>query len=364
MHVGVPRERKSQENRVALVPSGARELVARGHDVVVERGAGLGSGVPDQAYAAAGARLGTADDAWGAELVLKVKEPQPQELHHLRAGQVLFTYFHLAAAGELTAALVAAGTTAVAYEMVELPDGSLPLLAPMSEIAGRLSVQVGAYHLMEPMGGRGVLLAGVPGVRSADVVVLGAGRAGANAARLALQWGARVTVLDLAVDRLRELDELYGGGLRTIVSSAAAIEDAVREADLVVGAVLVRGRRAPVLVPHSLVEEMRPGSVLVDIAIDQGGCFADSRPTTHGDPTYRVASSLFYCVANMPGAVPATATAALTNATLPYALALAEHGWRGACERDPALAAAVLTSDGAVTSPVIAREFPDLPVAR
>lgn len=362
MHIGVPTERKAQENRVALVPSGVRELVARGHDVVVEAGAGAGSGISDDAYTAAGARLGTADDAWGADLVVKVKEPEPGEHRHLRADQTLFAYLHLAAAPELTAALVSAGTTAIAYEMVRLPDGSLPLLAPMSEIAGRLAVQVGAYHLMEPAGGRGVLLAGVPGVRRARVVVIGAGQAGHNAARLAVSLGADVTVLDINISRLRELDELSAGRVSTIVANAHEIEVAAREADLVIGAVLVPGRRAPVVLGSDVVARMRPGSVLVDVAIDQGGCFADSRATTHTAPTFTAHGCLFYCVANMPGAVPETATAALTNATLPYVLTLADHGWAEAAGSDPALAAAVATSDGVVVSPEIAAELPHLPV--
>ncbi|WP_369069924.1 alanine dehydrogenase [Kineococcus terrestris] len=359
MRVGVPREVKNREHRVALTPAGVHELVGRGHDVLVEAGAGLGSSLPDADYEAAGAKVvAAADDVWAeAELVLKVKEPVAEEFHRLRRDQVLFTYLHLAASRECTEALLAAGTTAIAYETVQLPDRSLPLLAPMSEVAGRLAPQVGAYHLMRGAdadgGGRGVLMGGVPGVRGADVVVIGAGVSGQNAAQIALGMGAEVTVLDLSIPKLREVDARFGGRVRTITSNAFELQRAVLSADLVVGAVLVPGARAPKLVTDELVSRMRPGSVLVDIAIDQGGCFEGSRPTTHDDPTFRVHGSVFYCVANMPGAVPHTSTYALTGATLPYVAALADRGWRAALSADAALAHGLSTHDGRLTSPEV-----------
>ncbi|WP_432546285.1 alanine dehydrogenase [Kineococcus sp. SYSU DK004] len=359
MRVGVPREVKNREHRVALTPAGVHELVGRGHDVLVEAGAGTGSSLPDADYEAAGAKVvASADDVWAeAELVLKVKEPVAEEFHRLRRDQVLFTYLHLAASRECTDALLAAGTTAIAYETVQLPDRSLPLLAPMSEVAGRLAPQVGAYHLMrgtgEGGGGRGVLMGGVPGVRGADVVVVGAGVSGQNAAQIALGMGAEVTVLDLSIPKLREVDARFGGRVRTITSNAFELQRAVLSADLVVGAVLVPGARAPKLVTDELVARMRPGSVLVDIAIDQGGCFEGSRPTTHDDPTFRVHGSVFYCVANMPGAVPHTSTYALTGATLPYVAALADRGWRAALGADAALAHGLSTHEGRLTSPEV-----------
>jgi alanine dehydrogenase len=335
--------------------------------VYVERSAGLGSSIPDDEYLHAGAKiLDSADAVWAeADMVLKVKEPVPEEYHRMRSGQVLFTYLHLAASRECTDALVSRGVTAVAYETVQLADRSLPLLAPMSEVAGRLAPQVGAYHLMRFAGGRGVLPGGVPGVTPAKVVVLGAGVAGANAVEIAVGLRADVTVLDLNVARLRELDHLYGGRVHTVSSNTYQLERAVLDADLVVGAVLVPGARAPKLVSNELVSRMRPGSVLVDISIDQGGCFADSRPTTHADPTYRVHDSIFYCVANMPGAVPNTSTFALTNVTLPYAVSLADKGWRDALTADPALAAGLNTHAGALTNePVAAAHgLPYTPVA-
>ncbi|WP_459961189.1 alanine dehydrogenase [Nocardia sp. IFM 10818] len=347
MRIGVPREVKEQEYRVALTPAGAGELVRHGHEVVVEEGAGVGSGFADADYLAVGAKLLTrADDVWDvANLVLKVKEPIAEEYPRMRAGQVLFTFLHLAASKECTDAILHSGITAIAYETVRAADGSLPLLAPMSEVAGKLGTQVGAYHLMTPQGGAGVLLGGVPGVRQADVVVLGGGMAGSSAAAVAVGMGARVTVLDTNIPRLRELDARFGGRITTLGSNAAEVERTVLAADLVIGSVLVPGARAPKLVPDTLVAGMRPGSVLVDIAIDQGGCFESSRPTTHAKPTFRVADSLFYCVANMPGAVPHTSTWALTNATLPYARAIADQGWRAACDADPGLAQG-LTADG------------------
>ncbi len=356
MKVAVPREIKNHEYRVALTPAGAHELTTHGHDVFVEAGAGSGSSIPDEEFLAAGAKvLASADDVWAeGDLVLKVKEPIAAEYPRLRSDQVLFTYLHLAADEALTRALMAAGTTAVAYETVQLPSGALPLLAPMSEVAGRLAPQVGAYSLMRPSGGRGVLPGGVPGVAPARVVVIGGGVAGMNAARVALGMGASVQVLDTNVDKLRHIDDLFRGEIRTVTSNKLAVEHAAREADLVIGAVLVPGARAPKLISNELVARMRPGSVLVDIAIDQGGCFADSRPTTHADPTYVVHDSVFYCVANMPGAVPRTSTYALTNVTLPYAVALADHGWHDALRADPALALGLNTHAGALTNAPVA----------
>ena len=354
--IAVPREIKNHEYRVALTPAGAHELTSHGHDVFIEAGAGLGSFIPDEEYLHAGAKvLATADDVWAeGELVLKVKEPIAEEYPRLRAGQVLFTYLHLAADRPLTDALLASGITAIAYETVQTSNRTLPLLAPMSEVAGRLAPQVGAQALLRPSGGRGVLPGGVPGVLPASVVVIGGGVAGLNAATVASGMGAEVTVLDTNVDRLRQIDGRFHGRVRTITSSRYAVAAAVTEADLVIGAVLVPGAKTPKLVDNDLVSRMRPGSVLVDIAIDQGGCFADSHPTTHDDPTYPVHESLFYCVANMPGAVPRTSTYALTNVTLPYALAIAEYGWRAALRADPALALGLNTQGGRLTSAPVA----------
>ncbi|WP_306362311.1 alanine dehydrogenase [Nocardia sp. CC227C] len=356
MQIGIPREVKNHEYRVACTPAGVHELVTRGHEVFVEAGAGVGSAFADDAYAAVGARvLDTADEVWGrADLVLKVKEPVAEEFSRMRADQVLFTYLHLAASKECTDALLSSGITAIAYETVTGPDGSLPLLAPMSEVAGRLAPQAGAYHLMRSQGGRGALLGGVPGVRPAKVTVIGAGVAGGNAIAMAVGLHAEVTVLDLNIARLRAVDEQYGGRVQTVSSNAYEVAHAVREADLVIGAVLVPGAKAPTLVSNDLVAQMKPGSVLVDIAIDQGGCFADSRPTTHAEPTYRVHDSIFYCVANMPGAVPNTSTIALTNATLPYVTALADRGWRDAVAADPGLAAGLSTDGGRLLSESVA----------
>ncbi|MBB5805807.1 alanine dehydrogenase [Saccharothrix ecbatanensis] len=362
MRIAVPREIKNHEYRVALTPAGAHELTQRGHDVVVEAGAGLGSAITDEEYLAAGAKvLATADDVWAeGDLVLKVKEPVAAEYRQLRKGQVLFTYLHLAADRPLTQALLDSGTTAIAYETVQTPNGALPLLAPMSEVAGRLAPQVGAFALMKPSGGRGVLPGGVPGVHPARVVVIGGGVAGLNAAAIAVGMGADVQILDTNVDRLRHIDAIYQGRLRTVTSNRFSVEQAVREADLVIGAVLVPGAKAPKLVSNHLVSEMKPGSVLVDIAIDQGGCFADSRPTTHDDPTYEVHDSVFYCVANMPGAVPRTSTYALTNVTLPYAVALADRGWQAALRADQSLALGLNAHEGLLTNLPVA-EAHDMP---
>ncbi|MCW2799487.1 MAG: ald [Aeromicrobium sp.] len=348
MLVGIPREIKNREYRVAITPAGVHELTRRGHDVFVEHDAGLGSSITDDEFVAAGAKiLDTADEVWQtAELVLKVKEPIAEEYGRMRRGQTLFTYLHLAAGRECTEALLSSGTTSIAYETVQLADGSLPLLAPMSEVAGKLAPQVGFYHLMRSVGGRGVLPGGVPGVHPADVVVIGGGVSGVHAARVAAGMGAKVQILDLNVPRLRQIDAQFNGAITTIASNAFAIEKAVREADLVVGAVLVPGAKAPTLVSDDLVAQMRPGSVLVDIAIDQGGCFESSHATTHDDPTFMVHNSIFYCVANMPGAVPHTSTYALTNVTLPYVVALADKGWKQAVTDDAALAGGLSTHEG------------------
>jgi alanine dehydrogenase len=348
MLVGVPREIKNNEFRVAITPAGVHELTRRGHDVVIEKDAGVGSSITDDEFVAAGAKiLDTADEVWEtAELVLKVKEPIAEEYGRMRKGQTLFTYLHLAASRECTDALLSSGTTSIAYETVQLTDGSLPLLAPMSEVAGKLAPQVGFYHLMRRGGGRGVLPGGVPGVHPANVVVIGAGVSGVNAAQVAHGMGARVEILDLNVARLRQVDAQFGGAVTTVTSNSYAIEKAVREADLVIGAVLVPGAKAPMLISDDLVATMRPGSVLVDIAIDQGGCFESSRATTHDDPTFKVHDAVFYCVANMPGAVPHTSTYALTNVTLPYVVALADKGWKQAVTDDAALAGGLSTHEG------------------
>jgi alanine dehydrogenase len=356
MRIGVPTEVKNHEYRVAITPAGVHELVRHGHTVHVQAGAGVGSAIPDAEYVAAGATIEPdADAVWAAgELVLKVKEPVAEEYHRVRPGQVLFAYLHLAADKALTEELLARRVTAVAYETVQTASGALPLLAPMSEVAGRLAPQVGAATLLRAAGGRGTLLGGVPGVAAAHVVVVGAGTAGMNAARIAVGMGAQVTVLDKNVDVLRAADRELGGRVRTLTSNAYTLERAVLEADLVIGAVLVPGAKAPVLVTDELVRRMKPGSVLVDIAVDQGGCFEGTRPTTHAEPTYRVHDSVFYAVANMPGAVPHTSTYALTNVTLPYAVALADLGWRDALRADAALAAGLNVHGGAVTHPGVA----------
>ncbi|MEH1096013.1 alanine dehydrogenase [Micromonospora sp. CPCC 205739] len=367
MKVGIPREVKNHEYRVAITPAGVNEFTRNGHEVFVESGAGVGSSITDDEFAAAGAKiLPTADGVWDtAELVLKVKEPIAEEYHRMHEGQVLFTYLHLAASKECTDALIDRKVTGIAYETVELPDRSLPLLAPMSEVAGRLAPQVGAFYMMRTGGGRGVLPGGVSGVYAAKTVVIGAGVSGLNAAAIALGLQSEVLLLDKNVARLRQADAIYRGHLQTVASNAYEIERAVLDADLVIGAVLVPGAKAPKLISNELVSRMKPGSVLVDIAIDQGGCFEDSRPTTHAEPVYKVHDSIFYCVANMPGAVPNTSTYALTNVTLPYALELANQGWREALRRDPALALGLNTHAGQVTyGPVAeAHGMPTLPLA-
>jgi len=357
MKVGIPREVKNHEYRVAITPSGVHELVRNGHEVFVERDAGVGSSIPDVYYVEAGAQiLGTADEVWATgDLILKVKEPIAEEYGRMRSDQTLFTYLHLAADKNCTDALIKAGTTGIAYETVQLPDMSLPLLAPMSEVAGRLAPQVGSYHLMRHGGGRGVLMGGVPGTYAAKVVVIGAGVSGQNAAAIALGMQAEVLLLDRNVARLRQMDAIYQGHCQTIASNAYEVERAVLDADLVIGAVLIPGAKAPTLISNELVSRMKPGSVLVDISIDQGGCFEDSHPTTHANPTYEVHNSLFYCVANMPGAVPHTSTYALTNVTLPYAVELANRGWREACQADPALALGLNTYAGELTNAAVAQ---------
>ena len=348
MRIGIPAEVKNHEYRVAITPAGVRELVLNGHEIFVQAGAGTGSSITDAEYQAAGAQvLPAADDVWGAgDLILKVKEPIAEEYGRMREGQVLFTYLHLAADKRLTEELIARKVTGIAYETVQTPDGALPLLAPMSEVAGLLAPQVGAATLMKAEGGRGVLMGGVPGVHAATVVVIGAGVSGLNAAAIAAGMQAEVLLLDRNIDRLRAVDQIYRGQIQTVASNAFEIERAVLGADLVIGAVLIPGAKAPTLVTNELVSRMKPGSVLVDISIDQGGCFEDSYPTTHAHPTYTVHNSVFYCVANMPGAVPNTSTHALTNVTLPYAVALASKGWRQACADDASLAPGVNTHAG------------------
>jgi alanine dehydrogenase len=356
MLVGVPKEIKVHESRVALTPEGAAELVRAGHRVVIEKGAGLGSALADADYIAAGATI--EEDVlkiWeSSEMILKVKEPIGVEYSRLRKDQILFTYLHLAASKECTDALLSSGTTAIAYETVEL-NGTLPLLAPMSEVAGRLAAQVGASALQKPHGGRGVLMGGVPGVTPARVLVIGGGVAGLNAAVIAMGMGADVTIVDRSLSRLAYIDTIYGGRIKTLASSFHAVDRELKTADLVIGAVLVHGAKAPKLVSNAQVAQMKPGSVLVDIAIDQGGCFEDSKPTTHAEPTFRVHQSIFYCVANMPGAVPVASTYALTNATLPYAVALANNGWEAACAADSSLAAGLNIHDGKVMYSAVAQ---------
>jgi alanine dehydrogenase len=352
--VGIPRELKDGEHRVAVTPDGVRELVARGHRVLVEHAAGVGSSISDDELANAGAELVSVDDAWAADLVVKVKEPQPDEYHRLRPDLVLFTYLHLAAYPEVATALLEAKTTALAYETVQLDNGALPLLAPMSEVAGRMATQIGAHYLEAENGGRGVLLGGVPGVRPARCVVIGAGNVGWNAAWIAQGMEAEVWLLDKSIDRLRWVDQIHQGRIMTLASNRGAVERAVAEADLVIGAVLVPGGRAPMVVTTDMVRGMRPGSVIVDIAVDQGGCIETTHETTHADPVYERFGVIHYAVGNVPGAVPHTSTYALTNATLPYITAVADQGVRKAVEHDPALLGGVTTVGGAVTNAAVA----------
>jgi alanine dehydrogenase len=352
--VGIPRELKDGEHRVAMTPDGVRELVARGHRVLVEHGAGVGSAITDDELARAGAELVSVDDAWAADLVVKVKEPQPDEYHRLRPDLVLFTYLHLAAYPEVATALLEAKTTALAYETVQLDNGALPLLAPMSEVAGRMATQIGAHYLEAENGGRGVLLGGVPGVRPARCVVIGAGNVGWNSAWIAQGMEAEVWLLDKSIDRLRWVDQIHQGRIMTLASNRGAVERAVTEADLVIGAVLVPGGRAPMVVTTDMVRGMRPGSVIVDIAVDQGGCIETTHETTHADPVYEQFGVIHYAVGNVPGAVPHTSTYALTNATLPYITAVADHGVRTAVDHEPALLGGVTTVGGAVTNAAVA----------
>lgn len=355
MRIGVPTEVKNSEHRVALTDSAAHELVGRGHEVAVQRGAGAGSKISDEAYAAAGARLvDSAEEAWGADLVMKVKEPLAEEYGFLRDGLTLFTYLHLAAERGLTDALLRSGTTAIAYETVQRADRSLPLLAPMSMIAGRLAAQVAAYHLMAPLGGRGVLMGGVPGTSEANVVVIGAGQVGEQAALIARGLRAEVTVIDLSLDRLMYFSNTHHGEISTRFSTTLEIARQLADADVVIGSVLIPGARAPKLVTHEMVTTMKAGALLVDVAIDQGGCFADSHPTTHEDPTFEVDGKVFYCVSNMPGSVPVTATAALSSATLPYVMRVADRGWADAARADPALARGLQTHAGQLVSEPVA----------
>ena len=362
MLVGVPKEIKNNENRVAMTPAGVHELTQRGHKVLIEKSAGVGSGFSDDDYKKAGAEIAPdAAKVWAeAEMIVKVKEPIEPEYKLMRKGQVLFTYLHLAASRPCTDALLASGTTAIAYETVQI-GRSLPLLQPMSEVAGRLSAQIGAFQLMKTQGGLGVLMGGVPGTPRAKVVVIGGGVAGTEAAYVANGMGADVAVIDLSLPRLREIEERFNGEVQTRVSTSYEIAEQLADADLVIGSVLIPGEKAPKLVTDEMVKGMKPGSVLVDIAIDQGGCFEHSRPTTHDEPTFAVHQSIYYCVANMPGAVPNTSTRALTNATLPYVIALAHKGWKQALKDDAALALGLNTHEGKVTHPAVAHAFEELP---
>ncbi|HEY7966897.1 MAG TPA: alanine dehydrogenase [Solirubrobacteraceae bacterium] len=357
MRIGIPSETKADEYRVSMVPAGVRELAERGHEVVVQAGAGHGAGYSDEHYSAQGATIAPDADAVfaEAEMIVKVKEPLEAEVARLRPGQILFTYLHLAPAPELTRALCESGATCIAYETVEDRNGRLPLLAPMSEIAGRLATQAGAFMLEKPLGGRGVLLGGVPGVAAANVMIIGGGSVGQHAAAVAIGMGADVFIYDISIDRLRELEITLGGRCSTVFSSTLAIEEMLPRTDLVIGAVLVVGDRAPYVIRANQLALMRPGTVMVDVAIDQGGCFETSRPTTHHAPTFEVGGILHYCVTNMPGAVPVTSTSALANATLPYVLALADHGVLGAIQVDPGLALGVNVAAGVPTHPAVAR---------
>ena len=365
MLVGVPKEIKNNENRVAMTPAGVHELTVRGHQVLIEAGAGVGSGFEDAEYVAAGATLAqSAKEVWDkADMIVKVKEPIAPEYALMRKGQILFTYLHLAASKDCTDAIVKSGTTAIAYETVQLPNRSLPLLHPMSEVAGRLSAQIGANQLMKFNGGTGVLMGGVPGTPRAKVVVIGGGVAGTEAAFVANGMGADVTVIDLSTPRLRELDARFNGEVQTRVSTAYEIADQLKDADLVIGSVLIPGEKAPKLVTDSMVKGMKKGAVLVDIAIDQGGCFEHSRPTTHDEPTFSVHDTVYYCVANMPGAVPATATRALTNATLPYVIAIASKGWQKALSDDASLALGLNVHEGKIVYKAVSDVFSEYKTA-
>jgi len=357
MNIGIPREVKPHEYRVSATPGAVHALVARGHEVFIETQAGVGSGFPDEAYEAQGATVvGSAKEAWSPEMVLKVKEPVKGEYGFLREDLLLFTYLHLAADGALTEALLKAGTTAVAYETVQLKNGVLPLLTPMSEVAGRMATQVGAYYLSKFLGGRGLLLGGVPGVQAGEVVILGGGVVGTNAAKIALGLGARVTILDISHSRLQYLDDVFGSRLQTLASTPANIAEMVEKADLLVGAVLIPGARAPHLVTREMIRTMKPGSVIVDVAVDQGGCIETIRPTTHDEPTFVVEGVVHYGVANMPGAVPNTSTIALSNQTLPYALELADHGVQ-ALQNDPALLKGLNAYKGQLTYRAVGEAF-------
>ena len=359
MIIGVPKEIKTNENRIALVPAGAELLTASGHTVYVEQGGGLGSGFADEQYVAAGAEiLAPADDVWAkADMIMKVKEPIAVEWPRMRKGQVIYTYFHFAAADELTRAVIASGAIAIAYETVQLPSGELPLLTPMSEVAGRMAVQEGAKYLEKVHGGRGVLLGGVPGVAPAKVVIIGGGVVGINAAKMAAGMGANTTILDISLDRLRYLDDVLPANVKTIYSNRFNSLEAIERADLVIGAVLLPGAKAPHLVTRADLKRMQPGAVIVDVAVDQGGCVETIKPTTHENPTYFVDGILHYGVANMPGGVPRTSTLALTNATLPYGLRLAKLGWKQACKQDRALALGLNVVDGKVVYPGVAEAF-------
>ncbi|EPC01768.1 alanine dehydrogenase [Litchfieldella anticariensis FP35 = DSM 16096] len=359
MKIAVPKEIKNHEYRVALTPTGARELVNRGHQVRVQASAGEGAGFTDADFEMAGASLeADVDKLWDeAELILKVKEPQSEEVKRLRKGQTLFTYLHLAAEEKLTRGLMESGATCIAYETITSPHGGLPLLAPMSAVAGRMAVQAGAHSLEKAQGGSGVLLPGVPGVPPARVTVIGGGVVGENAARMALGLGAEVTILDKSLPRLEVLDHRYQGRMRTAYSTADALDEAIRDSDLIIGAVLVPGAAAPKLITRAQLSDMKPGSVLVDVAIDQGGCFETSKATTHAEPTYVVDGIVHYCVANMPGAVARTSTQALTNATLPFVMALADKGWQQALADDPHFLPGLNVHDGQVTYPAVAEAF-------
>ena len=356
MIVGVPKEIKTLENRVSMTPGGVETLVRRGHEVLVEAGAGAGSGLADEEYVAAGAKLVSAEEAWGAEMVVKVKEPVASEYKFLRKDLLLFTYLHLAAEEALTQALLDGGTTAVAYETVQLPDGSLPLLTPMSEVAGRMATQVGAHYLEKPQGGRGILMGGVPGVTPGAVVILGAGTVGTNAAKMAMGLGAQVTIIDINHKRLTYLDDVWGGRVNTVTSTEPNIRKAVQFADLLIGSVLIPGAKAPRLVTREMISTMKEGSVVVDVAIDQGGCIETIKPTTHKEPTYEVDGVVHYGVTNMPGAVPRTSTFALANQTLPYAIKLADKGIE-AIKQDPALLKGLNTHQGKLTYAAVGEAF-------